>query len=524
MKLRSMKYLTPLLLSVAVWGQGNQNSQSDQGACTAFIRTDGSVVSAELVSPPLTVTERYGPKEQWKSFTVSSPFCRVIGLLKPEPASEIHFELWLPLRANWNGKFEGVGAGGSVGAILYRGLLRGLARNYAVAATDNGHVSADTSDVSWASGHPERVKDFGYRAEHSVTEAAKELTQQFYGRAPKHSYFVGCSQGGHHGMTEAQRFPKDYDGIIAGAPVYSWTAEMVDQAWNARALGRIPAGALPKDKIELLAKSVTTACAGPDGVIAESRLCSFDPSSLLCGPANQSQCLGASEVEAVRQMYDGPRTSAGVQISPGLARGSESTWDSLWSNPEHLGGSWKGVFRYMVFEDPTWDLAKLNFDRDPEFARVKLGSTLNPDDPDLSRFADSGGKIIVYHGSADQMVPSESSIHYYDSVLRKLGPARADSFYRLFMIPGMAHCGGGPGADFLFQSEIAPDIPLDPDRDLLTALEHWVENGEAPKRFVASRVEGGKTTRTRLVCPYPSAARYGGAGDPQKAEMWGCSK
>ena len=224
-------------------------------------------------------------------------------------------------------------------------------------------------------------------------------------------------------------------------------------------------------------------------------------------------------------MYRGPKKSDGAQLTPGLSRGGESAWDRLWSNPEHLGGSWQGVFRYMVFDDPAWDIPKMNFDRDPELARKKLGSKLNPDNPDLSNFAKHGGKIIVYHGWADDMVPSEGSVNYFDSVLKTLGTTRVNDFYRLFMIPGMAHCGGGPGANVLFQSELATNIPFEPNRDILTALEHWVEKGEAPGAFVVSRVkEDGQVTRMRLVCPYPSAATYSGTGDPTQAQNWACSK
>lgn len=519
-------FLLPALVYSSLIAQSNQDSKAAAQACSALKPSNAMVSSAEFIQPPFTVKETYGPDEQRKSYTITLPFCRVVGTLKPEPKSEIKFELWLPPQASWNGKFEGTGSGGSLGSILFRSLMRGLVRNYAVVATDSGHVSDDASDVAWALGHPERVVDFGYRAEHVVTQAAKDLTKQFYGRAPHYSYFVGCSQGGHHGLTEAQRFPEDYDGIVAGAPVYSWTDEMVDQAWNVHALQQIPSHSLSKQKLALLAKSVGKGCGGPDGIIDDPRECSFDPSTLLCNSTvSTGECLTSPEVEAVRQMYAGPKTSAAVQLSPGLTRGGESAWDALWSNSERLGGSWLGVFRYMVFDDPTWDLSKMNFDRDPEFARRKLGATLNPNNPDLSSFAKHGGKIIVYHGWADDMVPAEGSVKYYDAVVASLGTTHVNQFYRLFMIPGMAHCGYGPGADALFNTERASNIPIEPERDLLSALESWVEKGRVPDRFVASRVEDdGTLSRTRLVCAYPSVAKYQGSGDPLLAENWKCGK
>jgi feruloyl esterase len=222
-------------------------------------------------------------------------------------------------------------------------------------------------------------------------------------------------------------------------------------------------------------------------------------------------------------MYAGPKTTAGVRIYPGLSRGGESGWDRLWSDPKKLGGSWLDFYRFIVFQNPSWDLSMLDFDRDPSVAEEKVGQVLNPASPDLSGFADRGRKIIVYHGWADDMVPSQVSPEYYASVTAKMGPARVKSFYRLFMVPGMGHCGGGPGAGVLFQSEEATAVPLDPDRDMLTALEQWVEHGRAPAEFVASRLnKDGAIERTRLVCAYPTVAKYRGTGDTNHAENWEC--
>jgi feruloyl esterase len=222
-------------------------------------------------------------------------------------------------------------------------------------------------------------------------------------------------------------------------------------------------------------------------------------------------------------MYGGPKTSAGAQIYPGLSPGGESRWERLWSDPKKLGGSWQGFYRFMVFQDPAWELSTMDFDRDPGLAKQKLGNILDPDNPDLARFADRGGKIIVYHGWADDMVPSQVSTEYYASVTAKLGSARVKVFYRLFMVPGMSHCGGGPGAGVLFRSEEAIAVPLEPDRDMLTALEKWVEQGRPPSSFVASRLDkSGAIERTRLVCAYPGVAKYRGTGDVNRAENWEC--
>ena len=229
--------------------------------------------------------------QQDDQITVDVPFCRVVGTIKPTTESDVQFELWLPPRADWNSRFEGVGSGGSLGAIEYQRMMRGLVRGYATVSKDSGHQSTSGFDVSWAFNHPERIVDFGYRAQHLATQAAKTLTQRFYGRAPRHSYFVGCSQGGHHGLMEAQRFPDDYDGIIAGAPVYDWVGEMTEQAWNVRALQQTPAGALPPEKLQLLYRGVVKACGGPNGLVEDPRQCSFDPSALKCDTPAQSSCL-----------------------------------------------------------------------------------------------------------------------------------------------------------------------------------------------------------------------------------------
>lgn len=514
--------LVLLVLSGVLFGQGAiAPTGSDNQACDDLARANHDswfVISAQFVHSPFSVGSGM------TAITVSNDFCRVSGRAKPAAGSDIEFELWLPPRTSWNGKFAGVGSGGSTGIIEYRSLSRVLARGYAGVATNSGHHSEYGYDVTWALGQPERVTDFGYRAQHVVTEIGKTLTQQFYGRSPQHSYFIGCSQGGHHALTEAQRFPDDYDGIVAGAPVYSWTNEMAGQAWNVRALRHTPAGSLAKDKLTALNEAVAKACAGVDGLIDDPRQCGFDPITIQCKTAENSSCLSVEEVAAVKKMYEGPRTSAGVRIYPGLTRGGEGQWGRLWSDPKRLGGSWEGVYRYMVFDDPSWDISSLDFDRDPTLAKQKLGTILDPDNPDLGAFARRGGKLIVYHGWGDDMVPSEVSIDYWTSVNSKMGESRASEFYRLFMIPGMAHCGGGPGADTLFHSEKASVVPLDPERDLLTTLEQWVELGRVPAKFVASRVtEQGVVERTRLVCGYPVRAKYRGEGDTTRAENFSCS-
>lgn len=529
-RVRSFWRLLPIALCVTllatVAAAQNHDSKNDANAadtkaCAALIDpTDlASVISTEFVLPPFTTSARgmTGP-----DITVRVPFCRVIGTIKPTADSDIRFELWLPSRASWDGKFAAVGSGSFLGAIEHQRQMMLLVRGYGAMSTDSGHRSTSGSDVSWAPGHPERLTDFGYRAEHLATVAAKSLTARFYGRQPRHSYFIGCSQGGHHGMMEAQRFPEDYDGIIAGAPVYDWVGEMTEQAWNARALEQTPAGALSKEKLQLLHHAVVRACGGVDGLIEDPRLCSFETTSLRCRTRNQDSCLSDAEIAAVQKMYAGPKTSAGVQLFPGLSLGGEGGWGRLWSNPQKLGGSWLGFYQSIVFHEPAWDLSRMDFDRDPVLARHKLGQVLNPNSADLSGFASRGGKLIVYHGWADDMVPSQTSVDYYEAVTAKLGTRRVAEFYRLFMIPGMWHCSSGP--DVLFHSDRASPVPLGPDRDMLTALEQWVEHSRAPQSFETSLLNNaGKVVRTHLICEYPKVAKYRGSGDIHDAQNWKCS-
>jgi feruloyl esterase len=517
-----------MFLGAAACAQSEANTNGpDTKACAALAgarKHPWSVNSAEFIHSPFTVTIK-GGHDTGKTVTVSVPFCRITGMVKPTRESDIRFEVWLPPRADWNGKFEGVGSGASLGNIQYRSLMRGVMRGYATVATDNGHQSGDDPfDWSWALGHPPRIVDFGYRAEHTATLAGKALTRRFYGRAPQHSYFVGCSQGGHHAFMEAERFPEDYDGIVAGAPAYSWTGEMTGQAWNAHVLSQTSEGALPPQKLQLLYQAVAKACAGVDGLIDDPRQCSFDPGVIECKSNDQSSCLTHEQAVAVSKMYEGPKSSSGAQVYPGLMRGGESEWDRLWSDPKKLGGSGLSFYHFVVSKSIEWKPSMLNFDRDPAAARRKLSDSLDADRPDLSRFAERGGKIIVYHGWADDMVPSQVSTDFYASVEKQIGNARRENFYRLFMVPGMGHCGGGPGANVLFRSEQAAAVPLDPNRDMLTALEQWVEHGRAPSSFVASRLnKEGAVERTRLVCAYPHLAKYRGTGDVSSADNWACS-
>jgi feruloyl esterase len=480
------------------------------------------ILRAYIVNPPFVARWDEVPSAKEN---VMTPFCRIEGKGQSAPASDILFEVWLPISANWNGRLLGVGASRSLGSVNTLDLGLGVNRGYAAVATDNGHHGFDATDISWALGHPERIADFGYRAHHLAVQSAKALIKRFYGHSERHAYYFGCSQGGFTGMLAAQRYPADYDGIVAGSPVYSWTAEMTSQAWNYRALTATAAAAISIPQMQALYAAAQRQCGGPDGLIADPRQCNFDPSTLRC-PAAGAVCLTPDQLNTVRKMYDGPRKSSGEMLGRGLTHGSESTWPRLWdvsTAQPTSGGSWLGTYRNMVFDNPRWDPVTLNFDRDPDLARHKVGALLDADNANLDEFRKRGGKLLVYHGWADHMVPAESSTDYYAAVVARMGFASVDTFFRLFMLPGMAHCAGGPGAGEILNSTGTPEVPLKPDHDVLAAVTDWVENGRAPARLIALKADdSGHVERSRLVCPEPRHARFRGIGTPFDASSWKC--
>lgn len=470
---------------------------------------DSTIVSATSVpagafSPPTAGTSSPGGRPQ----PITAPaFCRVVGRV----STAINFEVWMPL-AGWNGKFQGVGNGGFAGLISHAAMGTALNRGYATASTDTGHIG---ENGRFALGHPELVVDFGHRAIHEMTLKAKAIVEAFYGRAPQRSYFVGCSTGGRQGLMEAQRYPSDYDGIVAGAPVAFYGHMHAGQLWIASATLKDPASAIPPGKYSLINKAVLAACDArdgvADGVLEDPRRCDFDPKTLLCPGADTSGCLTSAQIEAVRKIYAparNPRT--GQEIYPGMPRGGELGWAGLAGGPQP---NWRALelFKYFVFEDPDWDWRTFDFDRDMARTDATVGPVVAAMNPDLEKFKARGGKLILYHGWNDQGVAPQNSVNYYEDVVRVLGPTQTDQFVRLFMAPGMQHCRGGP----------IP--PAGPDEfDEVGALEQWVEQGRAPEKIIASHSTGGVVDRTRPLCPYPQVAGYKGTGSTDEAENFMC--
>ena len=357
---------------------------------------------------------------------------------------------------------------------------------------------------------------------------AKAITAAHYGRPAAYSYYVGCSKGGQQGLMEAQRYPEDYDGLIAGNPAHDWTSFYAGaHLWYSQATLADPRSYIPAAKLPLLGAAVNAACDAldgiEDGVLDDPRACDFDPAELTCAAGQDpATCFTPQQVEAVRAIWAGAANAAGERIYPGLVPGGEAApggWDRWVSGREPFTSlHWlaaEGFFRNLVFDDLDWDFRAFDYDEDLAFALEKVGAALDAVDPDLRPLRDRGGKLIVYHGWSDADISPLSSIEYYESVLSVVGDGRgraaalADTreFFRLFMAPGMGHCAGGPG----------------PNRfDALAALERWVEAGEAPDRMVASRMTGSAVDRTRPLCPYPEVARWNGAGSTDDAANFAC--
>jgi feruloyl esterase len=442
------------------------------------------------------------------AFAALPSFCRVAATLTPTSDSDIKIEVWLPA-SGWNGKFQAVGNGGWAGTISYSAMADALKRGYATSSTDTGHVGATGS---FALGHPEKFVDFAYRSEHEMTVKAKAIVERYYGSPAQRAYWVGCSTGGRQGLMEAQRYPDDFDGIVAGASANPRTYLNSWQLSIGQAMLKDPASFIPPAKYPMIHQAVVAACDALDGVkdglITDPTRCRFDPKSLECRGDEHASCLTAAQVVAVRTVMSPVRHArTGEEIFPGLEPGTELAWGGLVGGPEPVATA-LDQFKYVVFKDPKWDWRTFELERDLAAANEADAGTINAVNPDLTRFAGRGGKLLIYHGWSDGSVAPRASVNYYSSVVKKMGgPVKTAEWVRLFMAPGMGHCGGGEGPNTF---------------DAVTALEHWVEQGKAPDRLIASRVAGGSVQRTRPLCPYPQVATYLGTGSIDEAASFVC--
>jgi Tannase and feruloyl esterase len=500
--------LTALLCALMAIALGSGSTVHAAGSCRALSSLaipNVEITSATAVDAgPFTVPgggETAPPR-------LLPAFCRVAATLKPTADSDIKIEVWMPA-SGWNGKFQAVGNGAFNGSIAYPAMMTALTRGYATSSTDTGHTG---NTAAFAPGHPEKVIDFGWRAVHEMTTTAKQVISAYYDNGPKYSYWNGCSAGGRQAMKEAQRFPADFDGIIAGAPGLDWTGRATQAVRVMKALDQNEAARLPPAQTQLLHRAVVNACDALDGVkdglITDPARCTYNAALLLCDDGQgRAACLTAAQVNTAQLIYSPVTNSKTKREIAGLAPGSELGWTLTgWTASARATGV--DQYRFLVFNDRTWEAPRFNADTDVARAEEADAGTINALDPNLKPFIDRGGKLIHYHGWSDPQISPFNSTQYYTRVVEAVGSeTEVRKAYRLFMAPGMGHCGGGEGPNAF---------------DMVGALEQWVEHGQAPDQIVASHSTNGAVDRTRPLCPYPMVAVYKGTGSIDGAANFTC--
>jgi feruloyl esterase len=449
-------------------------------------------------------------------------FCRIAATLTPTSDSNIKIEVWMPY-SGWNGRYLGTGNVNFGGLIVYDAMGFFLPLNYAVANTDMGTspVATDPLGGRALTGHPEKQIDFATRSTNLMTVRSKQIIKAFYGERPRYSYFFGCSTGGGQGIHEALQFPGDYDGIVARAPQINWTHNNASNTWNYQAFNG--SANITAAQATAITAAVVKQCAGKDGGLSsdnfliDPRDCHWDPAALQCtgGAAGAATCLSALQVAAIRKFYEGPiNPRTGERIYAGRTRGSESNSGYPAAIPPGSSiPSW-------VFGN-DFDALSFDFDGDMDTVDAALAARLNANTADLEEFKSHGGKLLLFHGFADPVVPTLNTIAYYERLTasqtrqgrhderkRKEGLHRTQEFARLFLQPGVAHCNGGAGPDAT---------------DFLSPIVQWVEQGIAPDQIVASKIANGVTAFTRPLCPYPALPRYRRVGDPTTASSFICA-
>jgi hypothetical protein len=517
---------------------------------SAFAASCESLAGLKLTNTTITMAQSVAaeaftaPGSPAGTKPVPVAFCRVGGSIKPTSDSDIRFEVWLP-QTGWTGRYESVGNGGLAGSIVFSAMVRPLIAGSAVAGTDDGHETPTNTHGEWALGHPEKIIDYGYRAVHLTATIGKLIANAFYGGKPKHSYFVGCSKGGQEALMEAQRYPNDFDGIVAGAPANQWVKNMSEHAARAKTIMTSEADYISPVDAQKIGSAITNECDGVDGVkdglIDDPRQCRIDLASLP---------LTSTQLKTYEVLHDGPKTSSGQNIYPGLPFGSEAVgWGQFITGPSFAEARTHsfssligyGAFANFVYGDPNWDVMNFDPDKSPADAEKAIGHIMNATDPNLAGFKAHGGKLISFHGWADGNVTPFGTLDYYTAVVAAQGRAggkatavanqspnastldKTQAFYRLFMVPGMSHCLGGPGPNQFGQYGGDGDA----DHDVVAALEQWVEKGVVPTKIIATKYVDDDLTKgvqmTRPLCVYPQAAKYKGTGDTNDASSFVCT-
>ena len=486
---------------------------------TSLSLPDATVTSAQTVAagaftPPADPNGRGGRGPGANSIYKELPsFCRVSAALKPSSDSDIKIEVWLPA-AHWNQKYQAVGNGGWAGVISYSAMAEALRDGYATSSTDTGHVGGSGS---FAFGHQEKLIDFGWRSEHEMTLKSKAVIDAYYGNPARLSYWNGCSTGGRQGLSEAQRYPADYDGILSGAPAINWTKLHVEQMWGTVAM-LAEKDPVPQCKFAAAQAAAVAACDAndgvKDGVIENPLACKFDPKELV-GTSTACGDFTTADADVIRKIWEGPRRQDGSFLWYGLQRGgdfrglSSTGGTPLAPRPNPITLEW---WRYFLNRNPQWDYMNLtpaSYELYWDQSVEEFSAVLATDNPDLSAFRDHGGKIVLWHGWSDQLIYPEGTIDYYQRVQKQMGGAQDTAkFARLFLAPGVEHCGGGPGP--------SPEGQFD-------AVVKWVEQGQAPETLTAVKRGPNGVTRTRPLCRFPLAARYKGAGSTDDAANFTCA-
>lgn len=487
----------------------------DKASCDALANT--AVAGGKIEST--SYLEAGQPTIERPPFSMKAPanFCRVTVTLSSGPGSAIRSEYWLP--DSWNRKFYAVGGGGFNGGLDSSPLMLTdpLAQGYAGAASDAGHPTEE--GARWAYNDPDTLADWANRANHITAVFGKALIGAYYEQAPQRSYFEGCSNGGRDALILAQQHPGDFDGIISGAPAADWTGLMssfVSNLPTVRTFGTSGQDA----KFSLISNAVLAKCDAvdgvKDGVIEQPRACTFDPAEIQCTAEKTAGCLSKAEADAMRTVYQGHTLPGGRKVFPGFSFGAEAERTG-WRDMSATGISQMGVefYRWMVYGDPDWDAEQFDLGRDYPVAVERMGPVINANNPDISDFTKRGGKLLLWHGWNDTLIPAEGTIDYYNAVKSTLG-ANTDTSVRLFMAPGVNHCFGGSGPSFF---------------DKLTEIDQWVETGSPPNRIVATKYDNdmfrligmpAKPARTRPLCAWPQSAHYSGSGSTDDAANFTC--
>jgi feruloyl esterase len=497
-------------------------SAADCGSLKALALKDTTITSASVVPAEGPVPE----------------YCKVLGSIHNLPQSTILFEVALPT-AKWNGKYWVAGGGGYNGTIPR--LTQALTEGYAAAGSDTGHVAPKIpTDGSWAWQNLDAQNNYAYLATHVVTLLGKEIVRAYYGQHEQRSYFVGCSNGGKMALSEVQRYPDDFDGAIAGDPVIDRTRLMMQFAWDAQALAAAP---IPPSKIPVIEKATLKVCRESggviDGLIMTPGRCRFDPKTIQCASGDGPNCLTSGQAQALQKILQGPVNSAGISLHPGFPPGHEEDYPAFITGDGKAGAtpssSWalQEVFmRYFVFNTAFDPVRQFDFDKHLA-ALAPLAPAQDAANPDLSAFKAHGGKLIMYHGWADHSITPLRTIQYYAAVIDMMANRRGEkpgneeaaevnNFMRVFLVPGMHHCQGGPGPYAFGGRDQGVQPQHDAQHNIVMALDQWVENGIAPEKIVASHLTNGAVDRTLPLCPYPQVAIYDGSGDTAKAENYHC--